>query len=118
MSIYPSSISQNLAKAKPVKLASRHFNQRSAVAILVDQDQLSDASLLLIKRAESPNDPWSGHMAFPGGRLEKGDRNGLATAKREMYEEIGFDIDAGNETDIQGECIGRLSDLQTVKKIN
>src|SRR5215472_6528479 len=29
----------------------------------------SDAeSVLLIRRTERPNDPWSGHWSFPGGR--------------------------------------------------
>src|SRR5262245_39852984 len=28
------------------------------------------AELLLIERAEHPDDPWSGHMALPGGRYE------------------------------------------------
>ncbi len=46
--------------------------------------------LLLIRRAEDPRDPWSGHMALPGGRHEKRDADLLATAMRETEEEVGL----------------------------
>lgn len=45
--------------------------------------------LLLIKRAEVAGDPWSGHMALPGGRRDAGDPTLLATAMRETAEETG-----------------------------
>lgn len=37
-------------------------------------------------------DKWSAHVAFPGGRKEEGDENGLYTAMRETWEEIGLDL--------------------------
>lgn len=43
--------------------------------------------VLLIKRAETAGDPWSGHMALPGGRRDAGDPTLLATAIRETAEE-------------------------------
>jgi 8-oxo-dGTP pyrophosphatase MutT (NUDIX family) len=48
--------------------------------------------LLLIRRAEHPLDPWSGHMALPGGRLDPEDLDPLAAAVREAREEVGVDL--------------------------
>lgn len=52
------------------------------------------AEVLLIRRAEHALDPWSGHMAFPGGRYDRGDETLLATAVRETREEVGLDLQA------------------------
>lgn len=109
------SIAQALAAAQPHKLPERHHKRRSAVAVVVDHDSMQNASLLLIRRAQHERDPWSGHMAFPGGRYEQHDRNGLATAKREMHEEVGFDIDDATARNA-GRVIGRLSDFSTRRR--
>jgi 8-oxo-dGTP pyrophosphatase MutT (NUDIX family) len=55
---------------------------------------LSGPSLktLMIKRAEREGDPWSGQVAFPGGRRERQDRSLLETATRETKEEVGIDL--------------------------
>ncbi|MBK5255828.1 MAG: CoA pyrophosphatase [Vicinamibacteria bacterium] len=45
---------------------------------------------LFIKRAEHPQDPWSGHVGLPGGRAESHDPGLLYTAIRETEEEIGL----------------------------
>jgi 8-oxo-dGTP pyrophosphatase MutT (NUDIX family) len=58
--------------------------------------------LLLIKRATSERDPWSGHMALPGGRRDEEDANAAATAIRETLEEVALDLDG------QGSPLGRL----------
>ena len=50
-----------------------------------------DAVLLARRRACIPHDPWSGHVALPGGRWEPGDASLLATALREAEEEVGID---------------------------
>jgi 8-oxo-dGTP pyrophosphatase MutT (NUDIX family) len=69
-----------------------------------------DTEVLLIRRAEHERDPWSGHMAFPGGRRDPGDADLHATALRETREEVGLDLAA------QGTILGRLDDLQAISR--
>jgi len=52
----------------------------------------SELEALLIRRAESEGDPWSGQMALPGGRRDPGDPDLLHTAMRETLEETGLDL--------------------------
>lgn len=71
---------------------------RAAVALIVRPDPGPVAAdpapggpaLLFVQRAEVEGDPWSGHMAFPGGRHEAGDEDLLATAIRETREETSL----------------------------
>lgn len=65
--------------------------RRAAVAAVLRPGAL-DTELLLIRRAEREGDPWSGHMALPGGHLQAGDADLLATALRETQEEVGVDL--------------------------
>ncbi|KAI8378985.1 NUDIX hydrolase domain-like protein [Blakeslea trispora] len=51
-----------------------------------------EAEILYIQRALRPNDVWSGHIAFPGGKDEPSDMTGLDTVIRECKEEIGIDL--------------------------
>ncbi len=64
---------------------------RAAVAAII-HDRPGAPEILFIKRAERAADPWSGHMAFPGGRRDKADASLLETATRETREEIGIDL--------------------------
>jgi 8-oxo-dGTP pyrophosphatase MutT (NUDIX family) len=61
----------------------------AAVAVILAPDP--DA-ILLIRRAERTGDPWSGHMALPGGRREAADPDLLTTAIRETAEEVGIQL--------------------------
>lgn len=61
--------------------------------------------LLLIKRARSERDPWSGHMALPGGRRDPDDVTMLDTAIRETREETSVDLVT------EGVHLGRLEEV-------
>jgi 8-oxo-dGTP diphosphatase len=45
---------------------------------------------LILRRVSHPDDPWSGHFSFPGGRKEDRDQDILATCIRETEEETGI----------------------------
>ena len=66
--------------------------KQAAVTLLL-RENLSVIEILIIKRAEHPRDPWSGHLALPGGRADATDANLIHTAAREMSEEVGIELD-------------------------
>jgi 8-oxo-dGTP pyrophosphatase MutT (NUDIX family) len=66
---------------------------RAAVALVLRPGP-EGPELLLIRRAIREGDPWSGHMALPGGREQAGDATPAHTAARETHEEVGIDLDA------------------------
>jgi 8-oxo-dGTP pyrophosphatase MutT (NUDIX family) len=61
----------------------------AAVAVILAPDP--DA-LLLIRRADRVGDPWSGHMALPGGRQDPSEPDLFTTAVRETAEEVGLSL--------------------------
>jgi NUDIX domain len=77
------------------KIVDDPARPRAAVAVVL-RDAPGGPELLLIERARHPEDPWSGHMAFPGGRVDPGDPHAQAAAERETL------ID-----DIEGRHAGR-----------
>jgi 8-oxo-dGTP pyrophosphatase MutT (NUDIX family) len=64
----------------------------SEAAVLLALRTTDPLELLLIQRAEKEGDPWSGHMALPGGRREPTDSGLLATALRETQEETAIRV--------------------------
>jgi 8-oxo-dGTP pyrophosphatase MutT (NUDIX family) len=84
-------------------------NGRAAVAIVL-REVHSGPEVLLIRRAERQGDPWSGHMAFPGGREAPSDGSLLTTALRETREELSLDLD------VAGRLLGRLRELPAVAR--
>lgn len=93
--------------AHPARLIDDVERPRAAVALVLrgGADAGRDAEVLLIERARHEGDPWSGQMAFPGGRVEEADPDSRATAERETFEEVGLAL-AG------ADLLGRLDDLE------
>jgi ADP-ribose pyrophosphatase len=79
--------------------------RRAAVAILLRCGVDGEPEMFFIQRAEYEGDPWSGHIAFPGGRAEEGDESLMRTAMRETLEETGICLEGASE------LIGVLDDL-------
>src|ERR1051325_801401 len=82
---------------------------RAAVGMLLKPHE-RDLHVLFIHRAHHPLDPWSGHMAFPGGRQDPEDPDLWITVHRETREEVGIDLDR------HGEYLGRLTELQAMAR--
>lgn len=77
----------------------------AAIALVLRPSPEGEPELLMIKRAEAEGDPWSGHIACPGGRMEPTDRDLEQTAIRETWEETGLDLAR------DGRILGTLDDM-------
>lgn len=90
----------------PARTVEREGNERLAAILLTLRARPDgEPELLMIKRAEAEGDPWSGHIACPGGRMEPGDGDLTITAVRETLEETGVDIAR------DGRLLGQLDDI-------
>lgn len=108
-----------LASRAPDRVPDSECDARAAVALVLQPTSEAGAdpgpelgpaggldrlSLLLVQRAELDGDPWSGHMALPGGRREPDDADLLATAIRETLEETSLRLS-------RGDVLGSLDDV-------
>ena len=82
--------------------------KEAAVALVVRRGP--PPAFLLVRRARSARDPWSGQMALPGGRRDPHDIDLRETAVRETREEVGVDLDRS------GELLGLLPDLEPTSR--
>lgn len=67
--------------------------ETASAAVAIIKSLRPRESFLVLRRVTHPNDPWSGHFSFPGGRKENKDRDLLATCIRETREETGIILD-------------------------
>ncbi len=94
--------SDRLAAREPQAAAPWPEARLAAVAAVLRVTE--EPELLFIKRADVAHDPWSGHVAFPGGRFEPGDASLQDTAIRETLEELALDLHRGH-------LLGQLDDI-------
>ncbi|MBA3340997.1 MAG: CoA pyrophosphatase [Gemmatimonadaceae bacterium] len=85
--------------------------QKAGVAILIRLGGNAEPELFFIQRAVYDADPWSGQIAFPGGRSEPGDETLRDTAIRETLEETSIDLRQC------GEMLGTLDDLRPTARL-
>lgn len=90
----------------PAKKRSLNTKHLASVALIIRVHEDRGLEILMIERSHREGDPWSGHMAFPGGKKEKNDYDSADTATREVFEEIGLHLRPHQQ-------LGRLSDLIT-----
>ncbi len=100
-------IRSSLTKERDISKAlntSGTLPKAAVSAILRPESSNGKFVLLLVRRTLLAGDPWSGHMALPGGRYIERDKDILSTAAREAMEETGIDIR-------QCEIIGALHEV-------
>ncbi len=94
-------------RARPPMLAERDGTYfEAAVAVILRETSGDDVEILFIKRAARAGDPWSGQIAFPGGRHEESDESLEDTAVRETREEVGLELRR------HGTIIGALDEVR------
>lgn len=97
-----SAIRQSFA-ARPPQLLSAVGRRHAAVALVLLSGQ-AGLELLVIRRAQHEGDPWSGDLAFPGGKVDAEDGGPRQAAEREAREELGLELTAA-------EFLGQLDDI-------
>lgn len=85
------SLRAQLLPASAIPEPGKPRSAEAAVAIMIDPAP-EHGSILFIRRTERTGDPWSGQVAFPGGRKRPKDHSLQETAIRETEEEVGIDL--------------------------
>lgn len=89
---------------------------RAAVTLILRPSAIDRVAAegLFVRRAEVPGDPWSGHVALPGGRRDPGDADLLDTARRETFEETGLRLERADHVGRLGEIHPRSQHLPSI----
>src|ERR1700722_15840931 len=106
------SIREALSRNTPTTTPFHAGPNRAAVALVLAGDK-SDLQICFIRRVERPGDPWSGHMAFPGGRASPADASAQAVAERETREEVGLILNESHRIGTLSEVPIRLGGVET-----
>lgn len=89
------------------RIKLQHSRIRAAVCLILREGN-QGTEILLMQRAHHKNDPWSGQMAFPGGKIETSDAGPKEAAMRETLEEVGLDM-------ADAQYLGQLNDIYGFK---
>ncbi|HZY93580.1 MAG TPA: CoA pyrophosphatase [Candidatus Bathyarchaeia archaeon] len=79
--------------AKDHRSSNKDHVDAVVAVILVERMEDSGLNLLLIQRAERADDPWSGQIGLPGGRVKDKDSSVRSALRREVIEEVGIDLE-------------------------
>lgn len=93
-----------LAGHAPSRLPDEALDARAAVTLVLRPPAVGAAELLFVRRAVVERDPWSGHMALPGGRRDPSDADLVETALRELEEETTLRLEPSD-------VLGRLDEI-------
>jgi len=89
---------------------------RAAVTLILRSPAAggNDPEVLFVRRARVPGDPWSGHVALPGGRHDPEDADLLETARRETLEETDLRLEREDHLGRLGEIHPRSRHLPSI----
>jgi 8-oxo-dGTP pyrophosphatase MutT (NUDIX family) len=85
-------------------------SRRAVVAVALRALGPGETAVLLIQRSARPDDPWSGQISFPGGRIDPRDPGPQEAVIRETLEEVGLDLR------VQGRLLGQSDDLRAMAR--
>ena len=92
-------IGAHMEMAHPIRKVEPRINievrKEAGVLITLFEKSPGDFHVIMIRRGSGgENDKHAGQIAFPGGKIEPGDRDLMYTAMREANEEIALDLTA------------------------
>ncbi|MCL7958770.1 MAG: CoA pyrophosphatase [marine benthic group bacterium] len=113
---WPERFRSALADRPADRIPETECEVRAAVTLILraSKTDLSGADALFVRRAEVPGDPWSGHVALPGGRRDPDDADLLDTARRETFEETGLRLERADHVGRLGEIHPRSKHLPSI----
>lgn len=82
----------NAEKLSKLLNHSRENVDADAAVVILLREEEQGFQILLVKRAEKSDDPWSGQTALPGGKRNPEDRNLMETVVRETLEETCINL--------------------------
>ena len=102
---WPAAVRDALRRRPVVRIPEAECGRRAAVALILSAATgKGQPNALFVRRALVQGDPWSGHVALPGGRRDSIDADLLDTARRETLEETGLRLD-------REDFLGRLREI-------